>query len=315
MYDGKDVNSIEESAARRKNNMSKKVQFAVIGLVVLLVLGGVWYTTRRVKETPIAPNGPETTSKGTVTPPPVVVPHGETSGGENGTVKKPTTGEWVWQPRSGESLEYAANVSKLNSTIANLKVVVGEQRTLSGKSVLHLQASAHTENPYRMVFELDDQFDSYSEPGPLTSMQYEMHLSERGQKVDSVQRLLPSMKEVAPLGMIGARVVPGTRDPLGMLQYLRSVDWSKTPEVRSPVFDGRKLYDVRAILLSKSEAVTVPAGKYNATKIELHVLDNGAEMKDTHFLLYLSNDAARTPVLMEAVLPIATARVELTKIK
>ena len=39
------------------------------------------------------------------------------------------------------------------------------------------------------------------------------------------------------------------------------------------------------------------------------------EMKDVHFFLYLANDALRTPVLMEAVLPVATARVELTKAK
>jgi len=60
-------------------------------------------------------------------------------------------------------------------------------------------------------------------------------------------------------------------------------------------------------------AVSVPAGKFTATKIEIRVFDNGVEMKDAHFLLYLANDAARTPVLMEAVLPVATARVELKK--
>jgi len=217
--------------------------------------------------------------------------------------------------RSGETLEYEVDVTKLNSTIANIKLVVGEQKNIAGKPAWHLQAFAHTENPYRMVFELDDQFDSYSEPAALTSLQYEMHLSERGQKIDSVQRLLSSMKETAPAGEIAARVLPGTRDPLGMLNFLRNVDWSKTGEARSPVYDGRKLYDVRAVLQSRSQAVVVPAGKYHATKIEIHVIDNGTEMKDTHFLLYLANDATRTPVLMEAVLPIATARLGLTKIK
>jgi len=97
------------------------------------------------------------------------------------------------------------------------------------------------------------------------------------------------------------------------LQYLRGIDWSKTPEVRSPVFDGRKLYDVRASLAAKSVPVSVPAGTFNAEKIELHVFENGAEMKDAHFLLYLTNDSARTPVLLEAVLPITNARVELTR--
>jgi hypothetical protein len=72
---------------------------------------------------------------------------------------------------------------------------------------------------------------------------------------------------------------------------------------------------VRAVLLGKAEAVHVPAGNYTATKIAIHVYEGGAEMKDAHFLLYLSNDAARLPVLLEAVLPVATARVELTKAK
>jgi len=97
-----------------------------------------------------------------------------------------------------------------------------------------------------MVFELDDQFDSYSDAATLASMQYEMHLSERGQKVESVQRMTATGKEPAAPGAAQTRVLPGTRDPLGMMQYLRNVDWTKTPEVRSSVYDGHKLYDLRA---------------------------------------------------------------------
>jgi len=55
--------------------------------------------------------------------------------------------------------------------------------------------SRHTENPYRMVFELDDEFDSYSESSNLASLKYEMHLNERGQKVDTVERLTSSSRE------------------------------------------------------------------------------------------------------------------------
>ena len=67
-----------------------------------------------------------------------------------------------------------------------LKLLVGAHKDFFGKNAWHLQAFAHTENPLRMVFELDDQFDSYSDAATMTSLQYEMHLSERGQKVNSV---------------------------------------------------------------------------------------------------------------------------------
>jgi Protein of unknown function (DUF3108) len=212
--------------------------------------------------------------------------------------------------RAGEVLEYCANVSKLNN-VATLKLQVAGRGNFLGKSAWHLKAFAHTESPLRMVFELDDQFDSYSDAGTLASLQYEMHLSERGQKVESVQRMTATGKEPASPDATETRVLPGTRDPLGMMQYLRNVDWKKTPEVRSPVYDGHKLYDLRAKLTPGSEAVTVPAGDYTASKIAIRIFEDGVEKKDASFTLYLANNAARTPVLLEAVMPFATARVEL----
>jgi hypothetical protein len=212
--------------------------------------------------------------------------------------------------RTGEVLDFTADVAKL-SNVANLRLQVAERRSFLGKNAWHLQAFAHTESPLRMVFELDDQFDSYSDAGTLSSLQYEMHLSERGQKVDSIQRMTATGKEPAPADATEARVLPGTRDPLGMMQFLRRVDWVKTPEVRGPVYDGRKLYEVRAALAGSAEAVTVPAGSYTANKIEIRVFNGGEEMKDAHFYLYLDHDPLHTPVLLEAMLPFASARVAL----
>lgn len=299
--------------------MIKKLIWLLLVAILLLAAGGFlyWKFSRTVPHAsnavsnwpslnPANPTTPTTPSGHAAEPPPA----SESSG-----KKEPPATEPSFVLRPGETLDYDANFTKLNSTVANLKIVAVEKRNSGGKGSWHLQAFAHTENPYRMVFELDDQFDSYSDAGSMTSFQYEMHLSERGQKVDSVERLLSSSHDPAPDGTSAARVLPGTRDPLGMLEYLRSVDWTRTNEVRSPVYDGHKLYDVRAVLVGKSAAVSVPAGKYNATKIEIHVFDNGTEMKDAHFLLYLANDATRLPVLMEAVLPVATARVELTKVQ
>jgi hypothetical protein len=295
--------------------MSKKLLWLLLFCLLLLTAG--WFVYRKFSRitpptTPAATHWP--------TPSPVAPPNapntsGPTPAGEAASKKEMLPVEPSFVLRQGETLEYDANVTKLNSTVANLKIVAVEKRNTGAKSTWHLQAFAHTENPYRMVFELDDQFDSYSDAASMTSFQYEMHLSERGQKVDSVQRMLSSVRDTAPEGISAARVLPGTRDPLGMLQYLRSVNWSHTAEVRSPVYDGHKLYDARAALVAKSAAVSVPAGKFNTTKIEIRVFDDGAEMKDAHFLLYLTNDAARLPVLMEAVLPVATASVELTRSK
>jgi Protein of unknown function (DUF3108) len=300
--------------------MIKRRVWLLIVFALLIVLGGLLYSklSRTVAPPPpVATHWPSTLPS---TPPPSPAlpsahPPVRSTPAESVANEENSTAEPGFVLRPGETLEYDANLPKLNSRVANLKIVAAEKRNAGGKGSWHLQAFAHTENPYRMVFELDDQFDSYSDAGSMTSLQYEMHLSERGQKVDSVERLLSSPRDPAPLGTSAARVLPGTRDPLSMLEYLRSVDWTRTTEVHSPVYDGRKLYEVRAVLVGKSAPVSVTAGKFNTLKIEIHVLDNGTETKDAHFLLYLTNDPTRLPVLMEAVLPVATARVELTKAK
>jgi len=210
-----------------------------------------------------------------------------------------------------ETLEFTAQLAKINN-VASLRFVAGEHRTFLGRAAWHLQAFAHTQNPLRMVFVLDDQFDSYSDAATLASLQYELRLNERGQKMDSVLRMSTG-REAAPADATAARVLPGTRDPLGMLQYLRTVNWAKSPEARSPVFDGHKLYDVRARLAGTAEKVTVPAGEFAASKIDLHIFENGTESKDVHIAVYLANTPARTPVLLEAVLSLGTARVELLR--
>src|SRR5208283_2367302 len=229
--------------------MGKKVALVLAIMALLLVAVGLLYWKAGHPEGKVVKPEAASPRHGSGNGETVATPAGV--GVETSEKKGAATVEPGFALRSGESLEFAANLTKLNSTVANLKIVVAGKRNFYGKNSWHLQAFAHTENPYRMVFELDDQFDSYSEAVDFASQQYEMHLNERGQKVDSVQRMLSSPKDPAPADTTAARVPAGTRDPLGLMQYMRGVDWSKTPEIKSPVYDGRKFYEVRAVLLSK----------------------------------------------------------------
>jgi hypothetical protein len=296
--------------------MSRGKVIGIAALVVLACGAGGYYWVRehsaRPAQASTSPFDSEPMSAPTGEVPPVAStsPPSASTGNKNG---EPAADPGL-PLRRGEVLEYTANVANL-SNVANLRLQVGEHRDFFGKSAWHLQAFAHTENPLRVVFVLDDQFDSYSDAGTMTSLQYEMHLNERGQKVDSVQRMTTTGKEPAPPDATETRVLPGTRDPLGMMQFLRNVDWTRTAEVRCPVYDGHKLYDVRARLAAAGEAITVPAGSYKTAKIEVRVFENGQEMKDAHFTMYFANGVARTPVLLEAVMPFATARVELLHAK
>jgi len=299
------------SRPRFEQNMSGRISLYLAIAVAILFAGGafLWLHFRGGSEQPVVAFTPiaHATEPGKESP--AEHPGATTTGQPSEPPAKKPAAEPSFAPQAGEDLQFAASLAKVGN-VASLRLQVVDKKDLNGKSAWHFQATAKTQNAMRLIFELDDRFDSFSEGNSFIGVQYEMHLSERGQKVQSIQRLTTTGKEPPPPGMSAAVVLPGTRDPLGMMQYLRSVNWDATREVKSPVFDGRKLYDVRAKLIGTSEVV-VPAGHFTAATVDVRVFDNGAEMKDAHFTLYLAHDAGRTPVLLQAVLPFAEARVEL----
>ena len=213
--------------------------------------------------------------------------------------------------RPGETLDFSGEWLKINNTIS-ARLIAASESTFFGKVSWHLQAQLHTNNPLRMLFPLDDQFDSYSAANDFQGLQFEMYLHESGKDQTNLLRLSSGAENSAPpSGTTVVRVLPDTRDPLGFLYDLRSVNWSKTPEVSSPVFDGHNLYDVHAQMTTPSALTQVAAGTFTATGIAVHVLQKGVEMKDTKLTLWIAQDAARTPVLLEMELPVGYGRIEL----
>jgi hypothetical protein len=215
--------------------------------------------------------------------------------------------------RAGERLDYSVQWAKLVNA-ATVRMAIVERRSFYGREAWHFQSRASTIDLMRLLFALDDQFDSYTEPSTLASLQYEMYVREQGKKENSIFRMT-TQDDPAPGVGSAVRVLPGTRDPLGFFYSLRTVDWQQTREARAPVFDGKKLYEVRARLEQLSGEVSVPAGRFVASRIEVRVFERGREVSQTRFWVWLARDASRTPVLMEAEVPFGSARVALTRVQ
>lgn len=214
--------------------------------------------------------------------------------------------------RVGEKLDYRVGWENF-LTAATAQVRVEERRSFPERLAWHFQAVARTVEPMRYLYTIDDQFDSYTDTDSLGGLQYEMYKREMGKREDSVVRMSPEGQPAAAGDGPSVRVPSGTRDPLGAFFSLRAVDWRRDSETRMPVYDGKKLYELRARKTGSAESVTVPAGEFSATKIELRVFERGREVAQTRFVFWLADDAARTPVLIEAELPFGSLRVELTQ--
>jgi hypothetical protein len=253
----------------------------------------------------------------------------------------PTTADLAVPYPAGESLEYAAQWNKF-VTAATIKLVVAGPGNFYGRRAWHFQASARTLDPVRLLYTLDDQFDSYTDAASLACLQYESYIREQSKRLDLIVPMAsapaPPPRAAKAAGKSGAKtaakstagdsgaphwpadthvymVLPGTRDPLSLLYAFRAQDWQREPAARFPVFDGRRFYDVSAQKESADGEVEVAAGKFRVTRVAIHVFESGKEMPNVKLWVSLAQDAARTPVLIEAEVPFGTVRVELTAAK
>ena len=211
----------------------------------------------------------------------------------------------------GETLVYRVLFSKYAVNAARIETSVIEQRNFFGHLAWHFRAAAHTTDTTRMLFAIDDQFDSYTSAANLFSMQYEMYLHEQGKEQTTLYRMTTD-GDSAPEDVTALRVVPGTRDAIGFLYILRATDWQRTPELRAPVFDGHRLYDAVARIDTPQGSVSVPAGNFSAFRVAIRLFEHGKELTDTKLWLWIARDAAHTPVMVEADIPFGTAKIELT---
>ncbi len=212
---------------------------------------------------------------------------------------------------AGEKLEFEVGWNNF-LTAATVQLQIPEKRDFYGHTAWHFQARARTIDPVRFLYPLEDQFDSYSDEASFRSLQFEMYLNEKNNKETHIIRMRTE-GEAAQDGKPVVRVLAGTRDPLGALYALRAVDWPRVTEVRMPVFDGRKLYELRGRPVGARSGVSVSAGTFSATKISLQVFESGRETGNIAFTLWLANDRQRTPVQIEALLPFGTLSVGLAR--
>src|SRR5579885_2109143 len=126
---------------------------------------------------------------------------------------------------SGERLLYQVGWMDLVQ-VATAEVSATRTSRAADAPGWHFQAEAHTQGAFRLIYTLDDRFDSYADAA-LRTERYEQMLAEQGRQVRRVS---------------GPQAA---RDPLALLFYLRTVDWGPATVVRAAAFDGQRRWPMR----------------------------------------------------------------------
>ena len=98
-------------------------------------------------------------------------------------------------------------------------------------------------------------------------------------------------------------VPPETQDGLAVLYALRTRAFKAGDRVVTPVADSGSLYTVTATV-SAPETVRVPLGEFSAWKLNVSIVDGQRQAVWKDVAIWISNDARRLPVKLQAELSI-----------
>ncbi len=227
-----------------------------------------------------------------------------------GVAARPKPGDYPFA--AGEKLEFTAGWATLvTAGRGNLEVASAPSKT---GSTYHFVATAETVPPASYLYLLQDRFDSYAEAASLASLRFEMRLREGKTERTNMIEFDHKRGEAKVAG----RVVPvktGVHDTVALIYAIRATNWEKEDTATFDFFDGQQSQQLRFRVVSRAEEVAVPAGKFAALRAEIQVWRNGQPASDQKFDAWLSRDARRLPLKVEARMPFGVIRVELVRVQ
>ena len=107
---------------------------------------------------------------------------------------------------------------------------------------------------------------------------------------------------------------PFTQDPLSAIYVMRALPLKLDSTLTMPVADNGTIYRVQMQVIAQ-EALTTPLGRLTAWKIVLTILDEKGKPTGQKMGLWISDDARKLPVKLEANLSVGDFRITLKEVR
>jgi len=218
----------------------------------------------------------------------------------------------------GEILTFEASWTMLLA--GTIVMAVKERRpTSTGRSGYYLFAegkpSSIIERLYHLYYKADAVLDTQS----LLSDWSAMYTDEKGHIENRLSKFVGG-RNVEYQELISKEpkqtfaVPAGTVDALSALYVIRSMKMSAGDTIALSVFDAGKTLKVRAPI-SGPESLRTPLGTFSAWRLTATIIDDmGQPAMENGLNMWISNDARRLPLKIEAGLSVGTVTLMLTKL-
>jgi hypothetical protein len=208
----------------------------------------------------------------------------------------------------GESLVYDVSWSSF-LTAGSAVLTVREKRPASGSDAYYVVAEGRPSSLvaalYRLYYKADALLDSATLLPQQDSLYAEEGTRRRTRTVTFHQDARTADLEVKTSSVARRRLElpPATRDTLSALYELRAAALTGGMTLTMPVLDGDVLYNVQ-VTVSGRERIETPAGSFTAWKVTPKILPGSGGLVGRTFSLWVSDDARRLPLRMDADMPV-----------
>jgi hypothetical protein len=210
--------------------------------------------------------------------------------------------------RPGETLTYDVTYSSYLragtaiTTVQDKRGAAGAyQITVEGRPIPMLA------NLYRLYYRMDSLLDSATLLPRRTVFYAEEGSNKRTAttEFDRATRKASFDVKGETSGRLEFAIPPQVQDGISALYVLRAMALKPGGRITLPIADEGLVYSARADVTG-TERVTVPLGEFTASVLKMTITDPAGQPAASNSAVWISNDARRLPLRMQADLPVGS---------
>ncbi len=212
----------------------------------------------------------------------------------------------------GETLTYDVYWSILPAGTLTATLLSGQPGT---KIADQIKVSARSKGVVSLLFNVQNEFHAYFDPESLCSQRIVKKINEGGRHrdteivFDEARRMAilderDPTKPASPAKYAEHEIPACVHDIITAFYYLRRQPLEVGKEVRLPVNDGSKTYEV-SVEVQAREKIQTPLGERMAFRLEPKVF-GGLYKRKGRMLIWMSDDAVRLPLRIKAMITLGS---------
>lgn len=176
-------------------------------------------------------------------------------------------------------------------------------------SVYKITSVTRSNRVISLFYPVNDLVETYMDTTTLYPHRYRSrqeegtYSSDKEILFDREKNMATFIKHNANAGTHTSEVSPRVQDPLSVVYFFRTLPLEIGKDVSMDVYDGNKNWTL-IIQVLKKEKVWTPAGTFNTIKIKALIKFEGLFVNKGDVLVWFTDDASRTPVMMESKIKI-----------